>query len=215
MEDKGLQEFLNAFKMNSIAPILGKRASQKKEVRKRLMNEGLALFSSLGLEKTTVADIVENTKIARGTFYNYFADTQTLFDALIDELNQSVKTAVQKTRRESENIYDYLYGTFKSYFDLIGTSEMIQFHILNQAQIRQSSYQSDIIKTIVKNLNRDLKSDFKIKAFSEKYEFLLLSFMLVGTPPELFLATHTSDINLSSDQLATFLAKLFHKVLME
>ena len=77
------------------------------------------------------------------------------------------------------------------------------------------SNKSDIIKTIVKNLNRDLKSDFKIKAFSEKYEFLLLSFMLVGTPPELFLATHTSDINLSSDQLATFLAKLFHKVLME
>ena len=51
---------------------------------------------------------------------------------------------------------------------------MIQFHILNQAQIRQSSYQSDIIKTIVKNLNRDLKSDLKIKAFTEKYEFLLL-----------------------------------------
>ena len=60
--------------MSGIAPILGKRASQKKEVRKRLMNEGLALFSSHGLEKTTVADIVENTKIARGTFYNYFAD---------------------------------------------------------------------------------------------------------------------------------------------
>ena len=58
--------------MNFISPILGKRASQKKEVRKRLMNEGLALFSSHGLEKTTVSDIVENTKIARGTFYNYF-----------------------------------------------------------------------------------------------------------------------------------------------
>ena len=39
--------------------------------------------------------------------------------------------------------------------------------------------------------------------------------MLVGSPPELFLATHTSNINFSSDQLATFLTKLFHKVLME
>jgi AcrR family transcriptional regulator len=167
------------------------------------------------LEKTTVADIVEKSAIARGTFYNYFTDTQSLFDALIDELNQKVKTAIQQTRKESDNVYDYLYGTFKNYFDLIGTPEMIHFHILNQAHIRQSSYQSDIIKTIVKNLNRDLKSDLKIKSFTEKYEFLLLSFMLVGAPPELFLATHTSDINLSSDQLATFLAKLFHKVLME
>jgi AcrR family transcriptional regulator len=195
--------------------VLGKRATQKEQVRKRLLQEGLILFSTLGLEKTTVADIVLKSEVARGTFYNYFPDTQSLFDALIEELNLSVKSAIQQTRKESDNVYDYLYGTFKSYFDLIGTPEMIHFHILNQAHIRQSSYQSDIIKTIVKNLNRDLKSDLKIKSFTEKYEFLLLSFMLVGAPPELFLATHTSDINFSSDQLATFLAKLFHKVLME
>lgn len=179
------------------------------------MQEGLVLFSTQGLDKTTVADIVDKSEVARGTFYNYFPDTQSLFDALIEQLNLNVKGAIQQTRRESDNVYDYLFGTFKSYFELIGTPEMIQFHILNQAHIRQSSYQSDIIKTIVKNLNRDLKSDLKIKAFTEKYEFLLLSFMLVGAPPELFLATHTSAINLSSDQLATFLAKLFHKVLME
>ena len=201
--------------MKNSVTILGKRASQKKQVRERLMNEGLALFSSHGLDKTTVTDIVEKSEIARGTFYNYFPDTQSLFDALIEDLNQNVRGAIQQTRRDSKNVYDYLYGTFKSYFDLIGTPRMIQFHILNQAQIRQSSYQSDIIKTIVKNLNRDLKSDLKIKDFTEKYEFLLLSFMLVGAPPELFLATHTYNINLTSDQLATFLAKLFHKVLME
>lgn len=201
--------------MKEAVKVLGKRETQKEQVRKRLLKEGLELFSTVGLEKTTVADIVEKSAIARGTFYNYFTDTQSLFDALIDELNQKVKTAIQQTRKESDNVYDYLYGTFKNYFDLIGTPEMIHFHILNQAHIRQSSYQSDIIKTIVKNLNRDLKSDLKIKSFTEKYEFLLLSFMLVGAPPELFLATHTSDINFSSDQLATFLAKLFHKVLME
>ena len=201
--------------MKQTVEITGKRATQKQQVRNRLMQEGLILFSTRGLEKTTVADIVEKSEVARGTFYNYFPDTQSLFDALIEQLNLNVKGAIQQTRRESDNVYDYLFGTFKSYFELIGTPEMIQFHILNQAHIRQSSYQSDIIKTIVKNLNRDLKSDLKIKAFTEKYEFLLLSFMLVGAPPELFLATHTSDINLSSDQLATFLAKLFHKVLME
>ena len=207
--------FLSGYSVDETIKVLGKRATQKEQVRKRLLQEGLILFSTLGLEKTTVADIVLKSEVARGTFYNYFPDTQSLFDALIEELNLSVKSAIQQTRKESDNVYDYLYGTFKSYFDLIGTPEMIHFHILNQAHIRLSSYQSDIIKTIVKNLNRDLKSDLKIKSFTEKYEFLLLSFMLVGAPPELFLATHTSDINFSSDQLATFLAKLFHKVLME
>ena len=213
--DRELQEFLSAYRVNHSNSFLGKRDEQKLKVRERLMKEGLALFSSSGFEKTTVAHIVEKSEIARGTFYNYFPDTQKLFDALIEELNQNIKAAIQQTRRDSKNVYDYLYGTFKNYFELIGTPQMIQFHILNQAHIRQSSYQSNVIKTIVKNLNRDLKSDFEIKAFTEKYEFLLLSFMLVGSPPELFLATHTTNINFSNNQLATFLAKLFHKVLME
>ena len=193
----------------------GKREKQKQHLRELLLSESLILFSEKGLEKTTVADIVEKTGIARGTFYNYFPDMNALFNALIIQLNQKVKEAIQLTRKESKNVYDYLYGIFKSYFDLIGTKEMIQFHVINQAQIRQSSYQSEIVKTIVKNLNRDLKSTLKINAFNEKHEFLLLSFMLVGAPPELFLATHTSKINFSSEQLATFLAKLFHKILME
>lgn len=194
---------------------LGKRELQKQQVRERLLAEALYLFSEQGLEKTTVSDIVDRTGIARGTFYNYFTDINSLFDALIESLNIRVKESIQQARIQSDNVYDYLYNTFKNYFDLIGTEEMIRFHVVNQAHIRQSSYQSEIIKVIVKNLNRDLKSDLKINAFSEKYEFLLLSYMLVGAPPELFLATHTTDINLSSKQLATFLAKLFHKVLME
>lgn len=195
--------------------ILGKREIQKQQVRERILDEALSLFSERGFEKTTVADIVGQCDIARGTFYNYFPDMNSLFDALINQLNQRIIEAIQHTRKQTENLYDYLYGTFKSYFDLIGSEQMIQFHIVNQAYIRQSSYQSDLIKVIVKNLNRDLKSDLNIKAFNEKYEFLLLSYMLVGSPPELFLATHTTDINLSSEQLATFLSKLFYKVLME
>ena len=195
--------------------INGKREIHKLEIRERLLKQGLLLFSEKGLEQTTVADIVEKCHIARGTFYNYFSDINALFDALIDELNTRIGEEVKKTRKETHTVYDYLYGTFKSYYNIIGTPEMIQFHIINQAHIRQSTYQSDMIKTIVKNLIRDLKSSKKIKAFNKKHEFLLLSFMLVGAPPELFIATHTSDINLTSEQLATFLAKLFHKVLME
>ena len=194
---------------------LGKREIQKQQARERILDEALNLFSERGLEKTTVADIVERCQIARGTFYNYFPDMNALFDALIDQLNLQVVEAIQHTRNNTSNLYDYLYGTFKSYFDLIGSEQMVQFHIVNQAHIRQSSYQSDLIKVIVKNLNRDLKSDLNVRAFNEKHEFLLLSYMLVGAPPELFLATHTTDINLTSEQLARFLTNLFYKVLME
>ena len=201
--------------MKSGTELIGKRESLKIQVRARLLEEALKLFSVQGLEKTTVADIVEQSWIARGTFYNYFPDVSSLFDAIISQMNENIQIEIKANRAKSTSVYDYLYSTFKSYFDFIGSSQMINFHVINQAHIRQSSYQSEIIKTIVKDLIRDLKSSKRIKDFNEKYEFLLLSFMLVGAPPELFLATHTSDINLTSEQLATFLAKVFHKVLME
>ena len=118
-EVKESQEFLSACSLSESIPLLGKRDVQKQKVRERLMKEGLALFSSSGFEKTTVAHIVEKSEIARGTFYNYFPDTQKLFDALIEELNQNIKGAIQQTRRDSKNVYDYLYGTFKNYFELI------------------------------------------------------------------------------------------------
>ena len=201
--------------MKELRGILGKREFHKQQVRERILQESFILFSDNGFDKTTVSDIVDNCDIARGTFYNYFPDMNTLFDALINELNQKIVESIQHTRKTTSNLYDYLYGSFKSYFDLISSTQMIQFHIVNQAHIRKSSYQSDLIKVIVKNLNRDLKSDLNVKAFNQKYEFLLLSYMLVGSPPELFLATHTTNIKLSSEKLATFLAKLFHKVLIE
>lgn len=203
--------------MNTSVPVaFGKRESQKQKVRQRLLDEGLRLFSKQGLEKTTVADIVASCKIARGTFYNYFSDVHTLFDAIIDQINGNIQAVIETNRTKDMSVYDYLYTTFKTYFDCISTPEMIRFHVINQAHIRQSSYQSDTIKNIVLGLNRDLKARHQLQDFKEKYEFLLLSFMLVGAPPELFLATHTTaNIDLKSDQLAIFLTKVFHKVLMK
>jgi len=58
--------------------VLGKREIQKQQIRERILAEGLILFSERGLEKTTVADIVEKSGIARGTFYNYFSDMNAL-----------------------------------------------------------------------------------------------------------------------------------------
>ena len=73
---------MNACKLNESIITTGKRDAQKQQIRERLLREGLALFSSNGLENTTVSEIVEKSGIARGTFYNYFPDTQNLFEAL-------------------------------------------------------------------------------------------------------------------------------------
>jgi AcrR family transcriptional regulator len=94
--------------MNTETHLLGKRESSKIQIRERLLDESLKLFSSRGLEKTTVADIVEQSGIARGTFYNYFPDVNSLFDAIISQMNGNIQTEIKANREKSLSVYVYL-----------------------------------------------------------------------------------------------------------
>jgi AcrR family transcriptional regulator len=153
--------------------------------------------------------------IARGTFYNYFDDVQSLFEALIESINRRIQENVKENRKKADSIYEYLYSTFKSYLDFVSAPQMKEFHTKNQAAIRQSTYQSDQIRSVIQDINRDLRNDPNVNEFDQNYEFLLLSIMLVGAPPELFIATQSSTVEFTSEQLASFLAKTFHRVLVK
>ena len=72
---------------------MGKLELNKKRKKSALYNTAFELFTTKGLAKTTISDIVENAGVAKGTFYLYFKDkydiknklvahkTQELFDA--------------------------------------------------------------------------------------------------------------------------------------
>ena len=194
---------------------LSVRESNKKKIREALFAEGLRLFSEKGIQHTTVNDIVQAVGIARGTFYNYFDEVQSLFEAWIESINRRIQENVKENRKKADSIYEYLYSTFKSYLDFVSAPQMKEFHTKNQAAIRQSTYQSDQIRSVIQDINRDLRNDPNVNEFDQNYEFLLLSIMLVGAPPELFIATQSSTVEFTSEQLASFLAKTFHRVLVK
>src|SRR5687768_11776238 len=51
---------------------LGRRASQKAAVRKRIVNAALELFNSKGFDATTTRQIAKRARLAEGTIFNYF-----------------------------------------------------------------------------------------------------------------------------------------------
>ena len=80
---------------------LSVRESNKKKIREALFAEGLRLFSEKGIQQTTVNDIVQAVGIARGTFYNYFDDVQSLFEALIESINRRIQENVKENRKKT------------------------------------------------------------------------------------------------------------------
>lgn len=62
---------------------MGRIEENKQQKKKRLMNTAFALYTSKGIAKTSIADIVEEAGIAKGTFYLYFHDKYDLQEKLI------------------------------------------------------------------------------------------------------------------------------------
>lgn len=57
--------------------------NKKKSKQKKLLDEALKLFTKKGINDTSVQDITDNAKVAKGTFYLYFHDKYELRDILI------------------------------------------------------------------------------------------------------------------------------------
>ena len=54
---------------------MNKNEIKKKLKEDALLNTAFELFTSQGLTKTTINDIVNKAGVAKGTFYLYFTDT--------------------------------------------------------------------------------------------------------------------------------------------
>lgn len=62
---------------------MGKIAQNKKAKEEALFRTAFELFTTKGIEKTTISDIVEKAGVAKGTFYLYFKDKSNIRDKLV------------------------------------------------------------------------------------------------------------------------------------
>ncbi len=188
---------------------IGKRERNKEAIRSQLLLEARKLFAEHGFEKTTVADLVKACNIGRGTFYNYFSDVRDIFNTVVEEVNEEIRMITKKARNKQDNVFDLFHASIKAYFDFASSNEMLSFHKKNQAYIRSASYKSDSIRRIIKDLQVDIsKLDDRIN-FKNERDRQLLSYVLVGTPAELFLNNMSVNSQFDNNEVALFLAKLF------
>lgn len=62
---------------------MGKLEANKKRKKEALYNTAFELFTTKGLAKTTISDIVAKAGVAKGTFYLYFQDKYDIRNKLI------------------------------------------------------------------------------------------------------------------------------------
>ena len=151
---------------------MGKLELNKKKKKNALYNTAFELFTTKGLAKTTISDIVESAGVAKGTFYLYFKDKYDIRNKLIShkagELFYEAHEALEKTgitdfkeqlhflidnildRLEKENSLlgfiskNLSWGVFKAAFQEQADEEVYQFYhaYLNLLQKSDITYHS-------------------------------------------------------------------------
>lgn len=64
---------------------MGKIAFNKKMKKDALFHTAFELFTTKGIHKTTISDIVEKAGVAKGTFYLYFSDKYDIRNKLVSK----------------------------------------------------------------------------------------------------------------------------------
>ncbi|MGJ5641755.1 TetR/AcrR family transcriptional regulator [Formosa sp. S-31] len=177
-------------------------------MRERILYSSLKLFSEKGLENTSISDIVEASEIGRGTFYNYFKTSMEVFCEILEGLNAEIDLKIKEAQQGVTDVYQFLYVSFKAYFDLVSTEDMVLFHMHNQNKIRTLSYSSNSIINVVNNLKEEIKKFHHI-SFSDPEFYKMFSLVAISSASELFICLHLGYFDTSKEKMAHFLAELF------
>ena len=81
---------------------MGKADLNKKLKMENLLNTSFELFTSQGLNKTSISDIVEKAGVAKGTFYLYFKDKYDIRNRLIAHKSSQLFIQAYNAMRDNE-----------------------------------------------------------------------------------------------------------------
>lgn len=80
---------------------MGKIEWNKKQKREALFNAAFDLFTTRGIAKTTISDIVQSSGVAKGTFYLYFKDKYDIRNKLIAHKASRIFSLADEALKES------------------------------------------------------------------------------------------------------------------
>ena len=98
---------------------MGKRARAKEANRRAILEAARVVFARIGYEATNIRDIIRETDLASGTFYNYFKSKEEVFEALANDSVARFRPLLQKVREEAKDLESYLYAAFSAYFTFL------------------------------------------------------------------------------------------------
>jgi len=86
--------------------------TKAERTRELIITKAAPLFNTKGVAGTSLSDILEVTKLAKGSLYVHFKDKEDLAHAVVDyhleRLGMTVETTLRKTESAQEKLFTYI-----------------------------------------------------------------------------------------------------------
>lgn len=136
----------------------GRREQNKAENRTALLKAARAVFAEMGYGAASVRDIVRQTDLASGTFYNYFKDKDEIFEAVVGELTSEILKRHKNGRALAATTEEFFRRSFAVYFDfVVGDPELLALARKNFTAIRTLLDKPDV-RALALALNDDIRA---------------------------------------------------------
>ncbi len=98
---------------------------QSKERRQHLLNCSLKLFIEKGYFNTAIRDIIAESGVGTGTFYNYFIDKEDVLKALLEGFADQIIASIKEYYQVEENILERFVETKRITMEVFAQNEKL------------------------------------------------------------------------------------------
>ncbi|MBE7413225.1 MAG: TetR/AcrR family transcriptional regulator [Leptospiraceae bacterium] len=173
-----------------------------------ILQSAKKVFSEIGFENCTIRDIVRESGLSPGTFYNNFKDKETIFKLLTENLMHEVRVKTGEVKKRSKTAHSFIKEAYKAYLEVF-TKDPYLLKVVerNQVMFRTSVLEGNQLRGLLYELESSLKWAVK-KKLIPPVDVELVSLSMAGAGFEM-LAKLSRSSNLNVEKLAEFLATLF------
>jgi AcrR family transcriptional regulator len=188
---------------------MSKREETKKENRAKILGSALAVFSEKGLDGANIRDIIRDSELSPGTFYNYFESKEEVYYSLLDDIIANIRIEARNSwKKSSEGGLDSIAQSFESFLNIfVSHPDYLKFFERNQHHVRELRYNGKL-DGILLDLENDFNEAIKNGRFPP-FPVKLITLTLFGTVFEILGEMVRNPNTFNITETSNYLSKFF------
>lgn len=135
----------------------GKRDQNKRANRAAILDAARRVFLERGYEAVTIRDVIRQTELASGTFYNYFRAKEDLLRALVEDYVQDLTAELRRVRGAARSLDEFVHGAYLAAFTRIAQDPALVTLMMRNEPVVRSLYADGVMGVSTQALRDDIE----------------------------------------------------------